>query len=91
MSASKRGLGRGLESLLPETEERTEVPVGEIQRRPDQPRQTFSVGELEELAASIKQHGLLQPLVVAPAGRGYTLVAGAIRWWPASDASGRPS
>lgn len=76
MSASKRGLGRGLDALLPEAEERTEVSLDDIQPRPDQPRQQFSEEELRQLAASIRQHGLLQPLVVAQTESGYTLIAG---------------
>ena len=76
MSVSKRGLGKGLEALLPDTEERTEVGVQDIHARADQPRRSFDEGELQGLARSISQHGLLQPLVVAPDDSGYTLIAG---------------
>ncbi len=76
MSSSRRGLGRGLDALLPDAEERTELPIGEIRPRPDQPRQRFAEKELTELAYSIRLHGILQPLVVAPAGDHYELIAG---------------
>lgn len=87
MSAPNSGLGRGLDALLPEAEESvTEVAVGAITVDPNQPRQKFPDTELTELAQSIRQHGLLQPLVVSAddnastgaSGRpgGYRLIAG---------------
>lgn len=76
MSASKHGLGKGLDALLPDAEEITEVPVEKIAPRADQPRRTFPEEALRGLAASIRQHGLLQPLIVAPTATGYTLIAG---------------
>jgi ParB family chromosome partitioning protein len=54
----------------------TEVAIGEIALPDSQPRQKFAEGPLRDLAASIKQHGVLQPLVVTRAGSGYVLVAG---------------
>ncbi len=81
MSAPNSGLGRGLDALLPDAEENvTEVAVGAIAVDPNQPRQKFPDTELTELAQSIRQHGLLQPLVVSADGDGspgsYRLIAG---------------
>ncbi|MGB9663001.1 MAG: ParB/RepB/Spo0J family partition protein [Moorellaceae bacterium] len=82
---AKRGLGRGLSALLPEAGE----PGGEI-RYVDvelivggrhQPREEFDQEKLEELASSIRSHGVIQPVVVRPLGDGkYELVAGERRW-----------
>lgn len=80
----KRGLGRGLDALIPpggseEVQSGTkEVPIAQIQPNPLQPRVDFDPGQLEELAASIREHGILQPLVVRadPDGHGYILIAG---------------
>jgi ParB family chromosome partitioning protein len=87
----KRGLGRGFgalisddfdKSLLLTTEDRVEkIPLGQLEPNPDQPRQHFDETALQELAASIKRHGIIQPLVVTPAGKGkYALIAGERRW-----------
>lgn len=54
----------------------TEIPVTAISVNPQQPRQHFSHSELEELITSIKQYGILQPLLVSPKGDGYELIAG---------------
>ena len=81
----RRGLGRGLESLIPTTEEETsglkEVAHDVILPNPHQPRMPFRDQDLVELAASIQEHGILQPLVVTrrPEG-GYYLIAGERRW-----------
>ncbi|HSR47231.1 MAG TPA: ParB/RepB/Spo0J family partition protein [Anaerolineales bacterium] len=81
----KRGLGRGLDALIPAGETFAEgalasrqVGVGEIRPNPRQPRADIPRSELEELTASIRQHGVLQPLVVTPAddGKGFVLIAG---------------
>lgn len=76
MNASKRGLGRGLDALLPEAETVTELPVTEIVPLENQPRTRFPEKELTELAYSIRLHGILQPLVVTPFEDAYRLVAG---------------
>ncbi len=81
---AKRGLGRGLASLIPVEEEGSgilEVPPQEIVPNPHQPRQHFEEASLQALAASIREHGLIQPLVVMrrPEG-GYQLIAGERRW-----------
>ena len=88
MGKGKGGLGRGLESLFEdaapslETEAGVELlPLREIEPDPGQPRKSFDEQALGELAASIAEHGLLQPVVVRPqlAG-GYTIIAGERRW-----------
>ena len=86
MTARKSGLGRGLESLIP-VEEKTGpqlefllVGLDQIQPNPAQPRSRFDEASLEELAASIREVGVLQPVIVSPSGSGYVLVAGERRW-----------
>lgn len=84
-AAAKRGLGRGLESLLSSSDKPREgelrtLPISSIRPNPWQPRQVFEPEQLEQLAASIKAQGLLQPVVVRPAGDGYELIAGERRW-----------
>ena len=80
-----RRLGRGLEALLGPTREEAEregslveLPIQDIKPNPFQPRRTVDPGALEELVSSIKQAGLLQPVVVrrAPLNGGYELIAG---------------
>jgi ParB family chromosome partitioning protein len=85
---SKPVLGRGLGSLIPQKQTITEqvipsartqvldVLVTSISENPRQPRQHFSASELEDLIGSIKEHGIIQPLVVTRAGSGYELIAG---------------
>jgi ParB family chromosome partitioning protein len=83
--ASEHGLGRGLDALIPtgyddeaENKIRTGnfLPVNQIDPNPHQPRQDFDETTLAELAASIKEHGILQPLLVAPHKDRYQLIAG---------------
>lgn len=81
MSKQPRGLGRGLAAFFPEMEEveahnTTEVPVEKIAPNPFQPRRDFNQETLEELAQSIKTHGILQPLLVKKQDDGYQLIAG---------------
>lgn len=76
-----RGLGRGLDSLIPGGSDEpkagaSEIKVGLIDVNPHQPRTVFNQEELEELSASIKKHGVLQPLVVSPEGDHFQLIAG---------------
>lgn len=78
-----KGLGRGLSALLPEasvdeTPQRslTNIPVSDIRPNPQQPRRDFSADDLASLSASIRQKGIIQPLIVRDAGDGYELVAG---------------
>ena len=98
----KKGLGRGFDSLIPtnlldETFDPTakqdekmsrlvDIPVEDIIPDPNQPRQSFDEGALDELAASLKEHGLVQPIVVAPKGKQYLIVAGERRWRAAQKA-----
>jgi ParB family chromosome partitioning protein len=84
---SKKGLGRGLGALIPEVdvaekdrESILEIEVKQIEPNPKQPRRTFEQSKLEELAASIREHGIVQPLVVRPKGEHYEIVAGERRW-----------
>ncbi|MDI9638916.1 ParB/RepB/Spo0J family partition protein [Kamptonema cortianum] len=75
----RRALGKGLSQLLGETSENqvTSVPVADISANHRQPRVRFDDDALQDLAASIRQHGVLQPLVVRPAKEGkYELIAG---------------
>lgn len=76
MSAPKRGLGRGLEALLPDTPPRREVAISDVRLPGSQPRERFSETGIRELAASITRHGILQPLVVAEDGDVFRLIAG---------------
>ncbi|MDB5475679.1 MAG: parB [Phenylobacterium sp.] len=102
MAESRRGLGRGLSALLGEADEGAEggaaaqagegareIPIELIQRNPAQPRILFPETELEELAASIREKGVLQPILVRPLdGRAgeYQIVAGERRWRAAQRA-----
>lgn len=74
------GLGRGLASLIPQrttsSSATLEIPVVQIRPNPYQPRKRFIQSELETLAASIGQHGVIQPILVTETFDGYQLVAG---------------
>src|SRR3954454_18028461 len=73
------GLGRGLAALIPQRGEQpasVELPISAISRNPYQPRQAFEQGQLDELAASISEHGVLQPVLVTEVAGGYRLIAG---------------
>jgi ParB family chromosome partitioning protein len=78
----RRALGRGLDALLPaETAGLQEVEVARIEPNPTQPRQRFERKSLEDLSASIREHGVVQPLVVAGIGDDrYRIVVGERRW-----------
>ena len=83
MSKRKRALGRGLDALIPTTEVKagaTEIPIVRVSPNPHQPRQAISEESLAELAASIREHGVIQPLVVTQVGDGYQIIAGERRW-----------
>ncbi|HTK56691.1 MAG TPA: ParB N-terminal domain-containing protein, partial [Gemmatimonadales bacterium] len=80
---SKRGgLGRGLSALIPGAPEAAEgtglldVPVGAISPNPKQPRTNFDDDAIESLALSIREVGILQPIVVRKSDGGYELIAG---------------
>lgn len=76
---AKISLGRGIDSLYgeePRDEPALSVPVASIHPNPYQPRKSFPPEALSELAASMKRHGLLHPVIVVKKGGGYTLVSG---------------
>ena len=92
----KKGLGRSFESLIPtdlldesfdptaaqdeQVSELRHIKISEIVADPEQPRRQFDQESLEELAASIREHGILQPIVVMPFDGGYQIVAGERRY-----------
>jgi ParB family chromosome partitioning protein len=90
--AEKRGLGRGLSALLGEVEETPvtagaaaglrDIPIELIHRNENQPRWVFTEDEIEELSASIREKGVLQPILVRPSGVAghFEIVAGERRW-----------
>ena len=85
MAKRTGGLGKGLDALIPAVDAKTssggggvtQVSVDLIQRNPRQPREKFDKEELDNLAASIREHGVIQPLIVSPGKNGvYILIAG---------------
>lgn len=91
--AKKSGLGRGLGLLVGEADAETAgmrpdstLPINEIKPNKGQPRKTFRPEELAELTDSIKQNGILQPLLVRKKGSGYEIVAGERRYQAAKAA-----
>lgn len=82
--ARKSGLGRGLDALIPQSESAlpsggiTQIPIENIAPNPHQPRGHIDASELAELAASISEHGIIQPLIITESSQTnrYTLVAG---------------
>ena len=101
MKSERRGLGRGLSALMADVDqtEKTEdapvarkaeshIPIDQIAPNPDQPRRTFTEDALADLTASIREKGIIQPLILrrAPTGKGYEIVAGERRWRAAQRA-----
>ena len=90
MPRKTHGLGRGLDALLPEAELTAggqEIDIGELDPNPDQPRRTFSPESIAQLAASIREQGVLQPILVTPTPGGrYRIVAGERRYRAAREA-----
>ena len=98
----KKGLGRSFDSLIPtelldesfdptaqqdnQVSDLRHIKLAEISADPNQPRRHFDEEALRELADSIKQHGVLQPVVVTPGAGGYVIVAGERRWRAALQA-----
>lgn len=85
MAAKKGGLGRGLDSLFNEnatdSDSAVKVNINDIEPNRDQPRKDFDEAAISELADSIAQHGLIQPIVVRPTTDGrYSIIAGERRW-----------
>ena len=95
-NSTKRGLGRGFDTLIPtqlldeefdptaqqdeQVSQLRNLRVSDIMPDADQPRRQFDEDSLNELAASIKEHGVLQPIVVIAKGDKYQIVAGERRW-----------
>jgi len=79
-----RGLGRGLEALLStadlDSAQVNELELDMIIPQKNQPRKKFDLDSLQDLAASIKEHGILQPVLVRPVGEFYEIIAGERRW-----------
>lgn len=87
MPAKPRGLGRGLDALLPKTDKGIQqIPIGQLNVSPYQPRKSFDEKALAELAASIADKGILQPLLVRPLAEGFEIVAGERRYRAAQRA-----
>lgn len=100
--SAKKGLGRGFDSLIPtelfdesfdptaeqdeKVSELRHIRISEIEADPGQPRRIFDEIALDELAISIAEHGILQPIVVTPFGGHYRIVAGERRWRAAKRA-----
>lgn len=85
MATKKRGLGKGLDALFVDNAVESEsrintLSIAEVEPNRDQPRKEFDQEALEELAASIAEHGVLQPILVRPVSGGYQIVAGERRW-----------
>ena len=86
--ATQKGLGRGLGALLGDFGDETAetgpyqlLPIYKVQPNPDQPRQDFDEAQLQALAESIGEHGMIQPLTVRPMPNGYyQIIAGERRW-----------
>lgn len=81
---SKR-LGRGLDALIPslnvqEDDKVIEIPIVQLRANPYQPRKTFNEESIQELAASIKEHGVIQPIIVRSVLKGYEIIAGERRF-----------
>lgn len=86
-SPKKRALGKGLNALVGEAQHETgssaqemKVPIEKIKPNPNQPRIHFNETELNELCESIREHGVLQPLLVRKKGNGYEIIAGERRY-----------
>ncbi len=92
MPKKTRGLARGLDALLPELDTTApgagqEIAIGDIDPNPDQPRHLFAEEAIAQLAQSIKDQGMLQPILVTPMNGGrYRIVAGERRWRAAREA-----
>lgn len=83
--SAKKGLGRGLDALIPslniqDDDKIVEIPLGKLRANPYQPRKTFDEKGITELAASIKEHGVITPIIVREVLKGYEIIAGERRW-----------
>jgi ParB family chromosome partitioning protein len=88
--AMKKGLGRGLDALFESYKDETlniesrewvqEIKITEVDPNPEQPRKHFDEEKIQELAESIRTHGVVQPILVKPSGSRYMIIAGERRW-----------
>ncbi|HUC95696.1 MAG TPA: ParB/RepB/Spo0J family partition protein [Candidatus Saccharimonadia bacterium] len=99
MPTQKSGLGKGIDSLLPQNFDRSilldeseriqKIDIGQIETNKNQPRQNFDSASMKELTSSVKEHGILQPIILAPDTSGtkkYMIIAGERRWRAAKTA-----
>ncbi|MCP3775178.1 ParB/RepB/Spo0J family partition protein [Paenibacillus sp. MZ04-78.2] len=91
----KIGLGKGLDALLPalsinEDDKVVEIPLAQLRPNPYQPRRNFNDETIQELADSIKEHGVIQPIIVRSVLKGYEIIAGERRF-RASQVCGKPT
>ena len=91
---AKKGLGKGLGALITssttaEQPRHDMIPVDSISPNPLQPRRRFNEESLEELAESMKEHGMVQPIIVRPSGTGYEILVGERRWRAAQIAGAK--
>lgn len=96
MAKPKSGLGKGLDVLIPSdfdtallmgANDRVQnLYITAVNPNPDQPRRHFDQEALDQLSASIKRYGVIQPIVVSPKAEGYIIVAGERRWRAATSA-----
>lgn len=82
---AKKGLGKGLGALISngasaEQPRHEMLPIDSVKPSPTQPRRRFKEESLEELAESVKEHGIVQPIIVRPSGTGYEIMVGERRW-----------
>jgi ParB family chromosome partitioning protein len=82
---SSKRLGKGLDALIPslhinDDDKIVEIPVSQLRANPYQPRKTFDEHAIEELAASIKEHGVITPIIVREVLKGFEIIAGERRW-----------
>ncbi|WP_058486386.1 ParB/RepB/Spo0J family partition protein [Defluviitalea phaphyphila] len=83
---AKRGLGKGLSALISDIEQETNtakismIPINQIEPNKEQPRKNFDQNKMEELSNSIKEHGIIQPIIVKKQDNYYTIIAGERRW-----------
>jgi len=86
MSKKRKALGKGLSALISEDLNKAddknivEIDLNLIEPNPNQPRKTFDIDKIQELADSIKEHGLIQPVIVKKVEDNYQLIAGERRW-----------
>ncbi len=82
---SNKRLGKGLDALIPslhinDDDKIVEIPLAQLRANPYQPRKNFDEQSIEELALSIKEHGVITPIIVREVLKGYEIIAGERRW-----------